>query len=164
MRDTGIILLAEDEEDHVLLIRRAFTQAHILNPLHVVRDGEQAIAYLAGKGLYANRSEFPLPTLLLLDLKMPRKNGFQVLEWIRSQPTLRGLRVVVLTSSDSIRDVNQAYQLGANSFLVKPADFEQFMAVIRALEGYWIWMSEAPQLEAPHSKIAAKDPSGRSER
>ena len=148
MHDNGVILLAEDDENDILLVRRAFNQANILNPLQVVRDGQQAIAYLGGEGIYADRTQFPVPTLLLLDLKMPRKNGFDVLEWIRSQPELRCLRVIVLTTSESIRDVNRAYQLGANSFLVKPADFDQFLAVIRALQGYWLWVSEAPQLGA----------------
>jgi len=147
--DSALILLAEDDENHVLLVRRAFAKAHILNPLHVVSDGEEVIAYLKGEGPYANRAEFPLPSLLLLDLKMPRKDGFQVLEWIRSQPSLSRLRVVVLTSSESIRDVNRAYDLGANSFLTKPSDFEEFLAVIRALRGYWIWLSEAPEVARP---------------
>src|SRR6266566_5950637 len=99
MPGRGVILLAEDNEDHILLIQRAFTQAGLLNPLYVVRDGEQAIAYLKGGGEYANRDQHPLPELLLLDLKMPRKNGFEVLGWIRSDPGLRPLRVVVLTTS-----------------------------------------------------------------
>src|SRR6266581_8887827 len=144
MPDTAVILLAEDSDDEVMLIRRAFRDAKLLNPLHVVRDGEEAIAYLKGEGRYANRAEYPLPALLLLDLKMPRKNGFEVLEWIRQQPSLSAMRVVVLTVSTEIRDVNQAYQIGANSFLVKPVDFEQFVSVIRALGGYWLWMDKAP--------------------
>src|SRR5262245_1735495 len=117
------ILLAEDDDNHVALIRRAFQKAGLINPIQVVHDGEEAIAYLKGEGAFANRAEYPLPTLLLLDLKMPRKNGFEVLRWIRQQPTLAALRIVVLTSSQDIRDVNQAYQLGANSFLVKTMDF-----------------------------------------
>jgi CheY-like chemotaxis protein len=111
-----------------------------------VENGEQAIAYLKGEGKYASREEYPLPSLLLLDLKMPRKNGFDVLEWIRQQPGLGSLRVVVLTSSDEIRDVNRAYQLGANSFLVKPLDFSEFVRMTEALKGYWIWLSRAPEI------------------
>jgi CheY-like chemotaxis protein len=146
MADTALILLAEDRDDDVILIRRAFKKANILNPLHVVGDGEEAIAYLKGEGQYANRAEYPLPDLLLLDLKMPRQSGFEVLSWIRQEPHLSGLRVVVLTSSDEIRDVNRAYQLGANSFLVKPVDFEQFVSVLHAIQGYWLWMSRAPHV------------------
>lgn len=105
--DCEIILLAEDNEDHVFFIRRAFRQAGLLNPLHVVNDGEQAIAYLTGEGKYANREEYPLPCLLLLDLKMPNKNGFQVLEWLRHQPSLAALRVVVLTTSGETKDITR---------------------------------------------------------
>ena len=157
MPDTAVILLAEDNDDEVMLIRRAFRDAKLLNPLHVVRDGEEAIAYLKGEGRYANRAEYPLPALLLLDLKMPRKNGFEVLEWIRQQPSLSAMRVVVLTVSTEIRDVNQAYQIGANSFLVKPVDFEQFVSVIRALGGYWLWMDKAPGITRPARDREAKD-------
>ena len=144
-----VILLAEDNEDHVLLTRRAFKMAGLLNPLVVVENGEEAIAYLKGEGKYANRSEYPLPTLLLLDLKMPRKNGFEVLEWMRGQPELSGMRVVVLTTSDRIHDVNRAYQLGANSFLTKPVDFRDFVQLSAAIKGYWLWMSRAPEVERP---------------
>jgi CheY-like chemotaxis protein len=150
MPNYDVILLAEDNEDHVLLTRRAFKQAGLVNPIFVVQDGEEAIAYLSGEGKFSNRSEYPLPTLLLLDLKMPRKNGFDVLEWLRHQPTLAALRVVVLTTSDQIMDVNRAYQLGANSFLTKPVDFRDFVQLSSAIKGYWLWMSRAPEVERPN--------------
>src|SRR5438034_11513986 len=118
--DFEVILLAEDNENHVLLIRRAFEQAGLVNPLYVVSNGEEAISYLKGEGKYANRDEYPLPCLMLLDLKMPKKDGFEVLEWLRGQPGFSSLRVVVLTTSEELRDVNRAYRLGANSFLTKP--------------------------------------------
>src|SRR5690349_19737256 len=123
----GVFLLVEDNADDVVLVKRAFAKAKVLNPLHITRRGEEAIDYLSGTGKYANRAEFPLPGLVLLDLNMPGLSGFDVLRWIRQQPGLRTLRVVVLTSSDETRDVNLAYQLGANSFLVKPVDFERFV-------------------------------------
>src|SRR6185312_5104029 len=119
MAEHAVILLVEDEEDYVLLIRRAFAQAKIPNPLQVVWNGEEAIWYLNGVGKYSNRAEYPLPDLILLDVKMPRVNGFEVLKWIRQQPGLAALRVLMLTSSDQIRDINEAYRLGANSFMVK---------------------------------------------
>ena len=156
--DHAVILLAEDDEDHALLMRRAFQKARILNPLYVVRDGEEAIAYLAGVGAYANRAEYPLPALLLLDLKMPRKSGFDVLEWIRAQPGLSALRVVVLTTSPEVRDVNLAYRLGANSFLVKPEDFERLVNIVHALKGYWIWMSQAPEVTRPERRTPPTPP------
>src|SRR5438105_13086300 len=124
MPERAAILLGEDREDDVLLIRRAFNKAYINNPLVVVGDGEQAIAYLEGEGKFRNRAEFPLPDLMLLDLKMPKVDGFGVLKWVRGRPGLKGLRVIVLTSSEDMRDVNAAYRLGANSFLIKPMDFE----------------------------------------
>ena len=155
----GLILLAEDREDEVLLIRRAFREANFVNPLHVVPDGEEAIAYLEGKGKYANREEYPLPALLLLDLKMPRKDGLEVLDWIRHQPQLSALRVVMLTASDHISDVNRAYQLGANSFLVKPVDFHDFVEMTQALHGYWRW-TEEPQIARPEIPAGSKRSSG----
>ena len=146
MIDTAVILLAEDDEDHSLLVRRAFAKAKLLNPVHIVKNGEETIAYLSGEGPYSNRAEYPLPSILLLDLKMPKKNGFEVLTWIREQPGLQGLRIVVLTSSDEIRDVNQAYQMGANSFLVKPVSFNEFVTVAEVIQGYWLFMDKAPEI------------------
>lgn len=145
MAEHSVILLAEDEEDYVLLIQRAFSQANIPNPLHVVWNGQEAIAYLKGDGKYSNREEYPLPDLLLLDLKMPRINGFEVLKWIREQPGLTPLRVLVLTSSDQIRDVNEAYRLGANSFLVKPLDFQDFTQLSRLIQEFWLKASRTPE-------------------
>src|SRR3954469_19027403 len=119
MREEMIILLAEDRQDDVLLVRRALSRAGIKNPLVVVGDGEELIEYLSGSGKYANRFEYPAPDLLLLDLKMPKLDGFEALAWVRSQPALRVLPIIVLTTSEHIYDVNRAYELGANSFLVK---------------------------------------------
>ena len=152
MSEHAVILLAEDEEDYVLLIRHAFSRAKIPNPLHVVWNGQEAIAYLKGEGQYANRAEFPLPDLLLLDLKMPRVNGFEVLEWVRQQPSLAALRVLVLTSSDEMRDVNKAYQLGANSFLVKPLDFEDVTELGRLIQDFWLKASRTPETSRPPRK------------
>ena len=133
MRECPVILVAEDDEDYVILIRQVFAKAHIPNPIQVVWNGEEAISYLKGEGKYSNRDEYPLPDIFLLDLKMPRVNGFEVLKWVRAQPELAALRILVLTSSDQIRDVNEAYQLGANSFLVKPMDFEDFTNLSRLI-------------------------------
>jgi len=157
MAEHAVILLAEDEEDYVLLIRRAFEQAKIPNPLHVVWNGQEAIAYLKGEGKYANREEYPLPDLFLLDLKMPRVNGFEVLKWVRSQPGLAPLRILVLTSSEEIRDVNEAYKLGANSFLVKPLDFQDFTQLSRLIQDFWLKASKTPETFRP-SKISSGSP------
>lgn len=146
MSDQALFLLIEDNEDHVLLIRRAFAKSKVINPLQVVRSGEDAIAYMEGTRRFGNRAEFPLPAVILLDLKLTGMDGFDVLRWIRRQPSLKAVRIVVLTSSTEIRDVNLAYQLGANSFLVKPVDFEDFVRVTQALQGYWLWTDKEPEI------------------
>jgi CheY-like chemotaxis protein len=147
-----IILLAEDSETDVLLLRRAFEQKNLDVPIYVVHDGEEAIAYLQGEGKYARRDEFPLPDLLLLDLKMPRTNGFEVIEWVREQPRLASLRIVVLTTSDQIRDIDRAHRLGANSFLVKPISFDDFKNTVQALHDYWLRLSRTPHASRPNRK------------
>src|SRR5882762_7870027 len=153
MPDSAIILLADDLDDDIHLIKRAFRKGKITNPLQVVRDGEEAIAYLKGEGKYANRAEYPLPDLLLLDLKMPRIDGFEVLRWIRQQPGLKALRVVVLTSSEDIRDVNQAYRLGANSFIVKPMDFGHSVEICKFLKEYWLRKARATRKSKVYGRI-----------
>jgi CheY-like chemotaxis protein len=146
MQERAVILLVEDSENDILITQRAFSKANLLNPVQVVRSGEEAIEYLKGEGRYANRAEYPLPDLMLLDLKMPGMSGFEVLHWVRNQPGLSLLRVIVLTTSDDIRDVNMAYHLGANSFIVKPVDFEHFVQTSKTLKGYWLWLSVAPEV------------------
>jgi len=143
-----VILIAEDNENDIFMLRRAFTQLEIDSPIFIVSDGEQAISYLHGDGKYSNRAEYPLPDLLLLDLKMPRTNGFEVLQWIRGNPSLASLRVVVLTTSEQIRDINRAYQLGANSFLVKPVHFDDFRNTLKAIYDYWL-LNKVPQISRP---------------
>jgi CheY-like chemotaxis protein len=151
MIEQDVILLAEDNDDHVTLILRAFRKGALVNPVFVVRNGEEVIQYLKGDGKFSNRGEYPLPSLLLLDLRMPMKNGFEVLAWIRQEPAFRPLRIVVLTTSEDMKDVNRAYQLGANSFLVKPMDLEHFANLTDAIKGHWLWLSKAPVLERPAS-------------
>ena len=145
--EQAVILLVEDREDDIFLVRRALKQAGVPNPFFVVRDGEAAIAYLEGGGKYKNRDEFPLPDILLLDLKMPKMDGFEVLRAIRSNPTLKTLRIIVLTSSEELSDVNTAYELGANSFLVKPLEFENYTAMMRTLSSFWLHYSRKPEIE-----------------
>lgn len=145
------ILLAEDDPNDVLLLERAFVKVGLTCPRQVVRDGEEVIAYLSGRVPYEDRGRYPLPGLLLLDLKMPRKTGFEVLRWLRSQPGLRRLRAVVLTSSNQISDINQAYDLGANSYVVKPGRFEQLLEVVKSLEAHWLNLTERPQVVSAHA-------------
>src|SRR5262245_23726176 len=119
MSDHSVFLLIEDNENDIVLIRRAFADASVINPIVLVKNGEEAMAYFMGIGAYKNRSEFPLPSLVLLDLKLPGMSGIEFLRWLRQQPEMGKTRVIVLTSSSLTRDVNDAYQAGANSFLVK---------------------------------------------
>lgn len=134
--ERSAILVAEDDENDICLIKRAFHQAQFENPVKVVRNGEEAIAYLRGDPPFADRLANPAPALLLLDLKMPGKGGFEVLTWIREQAEFNHLPVVMLTSSQETSDVNQAYALGANSYLVKPANFARLVDMINRLKEY----------------------------
>jgi CheY-like chemotaxis protein len=149
MKQHDVILVGEDDENHVLLLKRAFKQSCCLNPVFYLEDGDQVIAYLEGRGKFSNRVEFPLPSLLLLDLKMPNKNGFEVLAWIRGHPTLSVLPVVVLSGSGETSDIKRAYQLGANTFLTKPVDVRDFVQMCAAIKGYWLWLSQVPELARP---------------
>jgi CheY-like chemotaxis protein len=144
MTNQPVILLADDDENDLFLMRRSFDKAGIPGILKSVPDGAQAINYLKGEEPYSNREECPLPFLLLLDLKMPFKTGFEVLSWIRQQPGLKRLLVVVLTSSSQTHDINRAYDLGANSYLVKPGSFEDLVSLAQQLRGYWLSVNRAP--------------------
>jgi CheY-like chemotaxis protein len=149
-------MLVEDREDDILLMRKAFQMASLANPLQIVRDGAEAIAYLSGEAKYANRAEYPLPVLVLLDLKMPGVDGFEVLKWIRQQEGIRGLPVVVLTSSSEIRDVNRAYALGANSFFVKELDFQHAVDLSQLLRRYWVHKALKPETSREVPKQTAR--------
>ncbi len=139
------ILLVEDNPDDVALFKRALHKAALYYTLNVVGDGEAAIAYLSGEGAYADRSNHPLPRLVLLDLKLPRKSGHEVLEWMRAQPELRCLPVVVLTTSREISDINRAYDYCANSYLVKPFSFDGLIDMVRTLDSYWLKLNETAE-------------------
>ena len=142
-----VILLAEDDPNDVQLIQRAFQRNYVANPVQVVRDGEEALAYLSGQAPFADRERHPLPVLMLMDLKMPRKSGLEVLEWVRRQPGLKRLPIIVLTSSNQSPDINRAYELGANSYLVKPAGFDSLLELVKNLDMYWLILNEKPELQ-----------------
>ncbi len=136
--DHKVILYAEDEEDDALLLQLAFKRVGITHALQVVDDGEATIAYLSGTGEFADRSRYPLPTLVLLDLNLPRISGFKVLEWIRKHPHFSSLPVVVYTSSEQTQDLKMAEELGANDYMVKPALIEQIAERVRELKTRWL--------------------------
>lgn len=143
---SNTLLLVEDDSNDVILIRRAFKKAQFAIRIQMVHDGEQAINYLCGDDQYADRIAYPLPNLILLDLKLPRKSGFEVLQWVRQQPLLRRIPVIVLTSSKESPDINQAYDLGANSYLVKPVEFNSLVDLITTLNLYWVFLNENPEV------------------
>ena len=145
----GPILVVEDHADDVMLIRRAFQKAKVLCPLVVVEDGDSAVDYLQGTGNYADPHAHPLPVLVLLDLKLPRRSGLEVLEWLRQQPSLRALPVVILTSSKENADIKRAYELGANTYLSKPVEFDALLEIVKTLNLYWLVMAEQPVVQRP---------------
>lgn len=149
MSDLPTILLAEDDPNDVVLVQRAIRRANIANPVDVVGDGDAAVTYLSARlGSGGSTEADPpsgLPALVLLDLKMPRRSGFEVLEWIRASDALRLLPVVVLTSSRESSDVQRAYELGANSYLVKPGAPDDLLVLVRTLGLYWLVLNEPPE-------------------
>src|SRR5262245_24474575 len=153
MLNSEFILLVEDDSNDVLLLQRAFQKAGLRDALRIVRDGEQAIQYLSGQGQYANRERYPLPFLVLLDLKMPGTDGFEVLQWARAEPELKRLLIVVLTSSHLQSDVDRAYELGANSYLVKPVEFGEMVNLIQRFEAYWTELNRIPSSPRPPTAL-----------
>jgi len=143
-----IILLVDDSENDAKLMRIIFARAGFVQPLQYVTDGEDAIAYLKGVGRYQDRTLHPFPTVLLMDLNMPRKNGFEVLEWIRAQPVLKRLRVYVLSASSRIQDIERSYDLGASSYLVKPGNLDELMRLASCLAA-WLRLGHYAPLHNP---------------
>jgi len=140
------ILLVEDDENDVFFLTYAFESAGVMNPVAVAKDGQEAIEYLAGTGRYADRGRYPLPCLVLLDLKLPVKPGLEVLRWIRQQHHLQPLLVIVLTSSRDSNDVDEAYRLGARSFLVKPLSIHERLETAKIIKRYWLELNQFPTI------------------
>ncbi|HEY0864122.1 MAG TPA: response regulator [Lacunisphaera sp.] len=141
------ILLAEDNPNDVELILSAFAGAHFVNEIHVVHDGEQALDFLHRRGPHATRTG-PPPAVILLDLKMPKVDGREVLRHVRADPELRHIPVVILTSSREESDLLASYQLGANAFVVKPVDFQEFISAVSKLGFFWALLNEPPPLHS----------------
>lgn len=138
------ILVAEDNEDDLFLLQHACDRAGFRNPLHAVRDGEQALAYLRGEGAYADRAKYPFPVLVLLDIKMPGMSGLEVLSTIRLDSRFKRLVVIVLSSSKEEKDINRAFDLQANSYLVKPDRAEAMYNIAQNLKSFWLSMNHFP--------------------
>jgi CheY-like chemotaxis protein len=150
MSKRAIILLAEDEESDAYFVNVAFKRAGLRHAITHVVDGQQVIEYLSGEGRFADRKLHPLPHLLLLDLKMPRANGFDVLVWLQEHPKLKNLPVIVLSSSDYPADIERACQLGANDYRLKPSTSRQLVQFALDIDASW--------LKGRHNKIAQKKP------
>ncbi len=138
----------EDDDNDVVLMQRASSRAGLTNPIQVVRHGDDAVSYLEGSGEFGDRRRFPLPVFMLLDLKLPRRSGLEVLQWVKERPRLKRIPIVVLTSSKHDDDVNHAYELGANSYIVKPHAFEGLIDLVKSLESYWLDLNEHPKIVA----------------
>ena len=142
----NLILLVEDEPNDAFFFEHCLREAGIVNCLRVVRDGFEALDYLKGVGNFADREAHPLPCLVVLDLKLPRKTGFEVLEQMRLEPGLRRMIVLVLTSSSSDRDIVKSYDLGANAYLVKPSDSRELARMVQTLWDFWLTYNRPPPL------------------
>ena len=170
MPTINTISLADDDPNDIFLIKTAFTRAGYDFPFVVVRNGEEAINYFKGIGRYFDRVACPVPKLFLLDLKMPRLDGFEVLRWLRSHRVWRALPVIVLTNSCSGADINQAFNLGANSFLTKPEDSDSYIRAVKQIAHFWLIQNTFPEIgsfgflsENPGDNSAAAGSDGRQE-
>ena len=143
MHELSTVLLVEDNPDDADLIAYAFEKAGIVNPLVILGDGDVAVAYFEGAGFYSDRHRHPLPGLVLLDLKLPRRSGFDVLRAIRADRVAKHTPVVVLTSSNQDADIERAYALHANSYLVKPIRRDALLAMVVTLDAYWIKLNRS---------------------
>lgn len=139
------ILIADDDLDDCQMIKEALHESRLLNDLHFVSDGEELMNYLHHKGKFENRNAYPLPGLILLDLNMPKKDGREALKEIKSDPTLRQIPVVVLTTSKAEEDIIRTYNFGVNSFITKPVAFEALVQIMKDLGRYWFEIVELPE-------------------
>ena len=144
MSGQSTILVADDDQNDVFFIRRAFQKSGYTHPVMHVIDGQEAIDYLRGAAAFSDRGRYPLPALLVLDLKMPKVDGFDVLTWVKAQPEFKELPVVVLSSSSREDDIQRAQKLGADDYRVKPADFEDLLALAQEVATRWLRAAQVP--------------------
>jgi len=146
MEKLANILLVEDNKMDIALTLDAFREARLANKIHVARNGEEALQYLFGEGEFADRIRYPLPNIILLDLKMPGIDGLEVLKRVKSTPEIKRIPIIILTSSKEEGDRAMSYDLGANSYLVKPISFDGFLEVVKKVTDYWIALNIEPPL------------------
>lgn len=159
-KDALVILMADDDEDDILLTRKALQKGKLLNPLHTVRDGEELLDYLLHRGEYADEEEAPRPGVILLDLNMPRKDGREALKEIKAHTDLKDIPIVVFTTSKAEEDIYRSYKLGVNSFITKPVTFENLIEVMQTLGRYWFEIVTLPSEEkhSIHADANHEDP------
>ena len=142
------VLLVEDDLNDIFLVKRAFKMAQVKNPLQIATDGQEAILYLKGEAKYSDRETYPLPKLIVMDIKMPRKTGFEVLEWVKGNGgPLRRIPIVIVSSSGNPADINRAYELGANAYMVKPVDYRAVEHLFHSITQYWGLECAKPEFE-----------------
>jgi len=137
-RNHGLIFLIEDRPDEIELMKQALHQAGVTNPLRMISDGAEAIAYFEGRDRYADRHTYPLPRLVLLDLKLPNRTGLDIVKWLKNDDRLKRIPVILVTSSREVSDMEKAYSAGVNSYLVKPTSFRDFVETMKITATYWI--------------------------
>lgn len=160
MRDTLVILIAEDNENDAFLVRRAVQKADISNQVHFVRDGQAVMDYLSGAGPYADRTAHPMPHFVLMDIRMPRQSGLYALQWIREQPKLKRLPVMIVSDCIEENDIKRAHELDAYSYIVKPASIEQMARELKRFYVYWWPMMSSQRYLAGeyHQTVAGTAP------
>ena len=156
MRRQHTILIVDDDENDIFFVKRAFTEINVHCTFQMLKNGQEVVDYLQGHGEYANREKYPLPMMILMDLKMPIMDGFQVLAWLRTRPGIRVIPTIVFSSSDLATDITRAYELGANSFMTKSVTYDGLLLKLQTLSQYWLEHCKHPQVaEADASSRAA---------
>lgn len=146
MHQKCTILIVDDDENDIFFAKRAFTEINVHCTFHVLKNGQEAVDYLSGHGPYADRAKFPLPMMILMDLKMPIMDGFQVLEWLRKRPGIKVIPTLVFSSSDVPSDITRAYELGANSFMTKSVTYDGLLLKLQTLSQYWLEHCKHPNV------------------
>src|SRR5688572_9131507 len=156
MHRSCTILIVDDDENDIFFVKRAFTEINVHCTFQMMKNGQDTIDYLAGIGEYANRRKYPLPMMILMDLKMPIMDGFQVLAWLRARDGIKVIPTVVFSSSDLPQDITRAYELGANSFMTKSVTYDGLLLKLQTLSQYWLEHCKHPQVgEADNASRAA---------
>ena len=151
------ILIVDDDENDIFFVQRAFTEINVHCVFQILKNGQEVVDYLSGIGEYADREKYPLPMMILMDLKMPIMDGFQVLAWLRNRPGLKVIPAIVFSSSDIPADITRAYELGANSFMTKSVTYDGLLLKLQTLSQYWLEYCKHPQVaeaEGSNSAVA----------